>query len=786
MPKILVFFVLVLAFAGAFSFASPAEATTNYCANGSTMTGQEVANAVSAGVLSFTWTDNSGQMTVHVNNTTSCSAPLTLASYKMFQEPGTSGWLSSQQFYAESPLTNATPNSITNISVSTPSCRVQVDLWYQTAPHQLLDSDPYHNPNALPYVISATNTLTPLCVACTSHTSQKCVGNSVYWFDSCNNQQELSQACSANQTCSNGTCQTNQCVPLTCNSYNNVALNKSATATAGNTLGYEPSKAVDGNPLTSWNTNPYVADASSATLTIDLQQEYSTSGYSLRCEGAFGGNSGTIYFYNAANQVVQTKNYFGCDYGNLIQGNFSSTTNVKKVVISAYSAGDNVSVSEFALYGDQPACGNHSDGCGGQLSCGACVTPTVSCSSNSECGTSGYINSPYCQGGNVYQDYKTYTCNNPGTPQSTCSNSTAAQLKTTCSANQTCSNGSCSNQNITCSSNSDCGTNAYTGATYCQGNSVYQNYITYTCNSPGTSSSYCSNSTASQSKNDCSSNQTCSNGSCNNSCTNHSYQQCSGNYLYWYDSCGTQQDSQYCQNGCQNNSCQIQNNSCQNNSCQTYGNLTINKTVKNLASGNTSFSNSTYANPLDTLMFMITLQASGNQGVQNVFVRDVFPSNLIYQNQLVISGSSYSNNSGNIISGINLGTVTPGQTVTITYQAQVAASQNFSYGTTTLNNSVSATSSNAGNTPTASASVIVNRAAVYGASIISTGLTNNFLVDSFFLPLMITLIAIWMLRSGMFVGAEKWFYNKRKNSRNFRGERELAERIVKIKEAEGI
>ena len=41
---------------------------------------------------------------------------------------------------------------------------------------------------------------------CTSHASQRCVGNSIYWFDSCGNQQELSQACTANQTCSNNTC----------------------------------------------------------------------------------------------------------------------------------------------------------------------------------------------------------------------------------------------------------------------------------------------------------------------------------------------------------------------------------------------------------------------------------------------------------------------------------------------------------------------------------------------------------------------------------------------------
>jgi len=39
-------------------------------------------------------------------------------------------------------------------------------------------------------------------------------------------------------------------------------------------------------------------------------------------------------------------------------------------------------------------------------------------------------------------------------------------------------------------------------------------------------------------------------------CFSNSYQQCNGNYLYWYDSCGNQQGLiQYCSNGCLNNVC---------------------------------------------------------------------------------------------------------------------------------------------------------------------------------------------------------------------------------------
>jgi len=190
------------------------------------------------------------------------------------------------------------------------------------------------------------------------------------------------------------------------------------------------------------------------------------------------------------------------------------------------------------------------------------------------------------------------------------------------------------------------------------------------------------------------------------------------------------------------------------------------------------------------LLFMITLRASG-QDVQNVVVRDVLPTSLIYNNQLVVActtngtyNSNCNNNiytySGSITSGINLNTIYSGQTVTITYQTQVAGAQNFSLGTTTLNNSVSVLSSSTGYTPTSNASVIVTKTSVLGASTVSTGLTNNFWVDSFFLPLVITLISIWLWKSGMFFWLERWLDGRKKKHLARRTERELAARISSL------
>jgi uncharacterized repeat protein (TIGR01451 family) len=226
------------------------------------------------------------------------------------------------------------------------------------------------------------------------------------------------------------------------------------------------------------------------------------------------------------------------------------------------------------------------------------------------------------------------------------------------------------------------------------------------------------------------------------------------------------------------------------NSNDPNGNLTVIKTVRNLTSGS-GFTSSTYASPSDMLMFMITLQATGNHDIQNVFVRDTLPTNLIYNNQLIVACTTNYNNctnnnynySGNISSGITLNTIYAGQTVTITYQTQVASAQNFAFGTTTLYNNVSVISSN-GTNGTSNASVIVTRGSVLGASTISTGLTNNFWVDSFLLPLLITLIGLWMWRSGMFFGIEKWLDNKKKIRRGYKAEKELSNRIAMIQKTE--
>jgi len=66
-------------------------------------------------------------------------------------------------------------------------------------------------------------------------------------------------------------------------------------------------------------------------------------------------------------------------------------------------------------------------------------------------------------------------------------------------------NSSCTHTPIVCEQDSNCGTNGFIGNTFCKNGStdVFQDYISYTCNNPGTLLSYCSNSTEDSLKQDC-------------------------------------------------------------------------------------------------------------------------------------------------------------------------------------------------------------------------------------------------------------------------------------------
>jgi len=195
----------------------------------------------------------------------------------------------------------------------------------------------------------------------------------------------------------------------------------------------------------------------------------------------------------------------------------------------------------------------------------------------------------------------------------------------------------------------------------------------------------------------------------------------------------------------------------------TYTNavLTISKKAINLTAGNFSWSEYQSARPGDILSFAIILQASG-QDIYNVTVADSLPQNIFYKGDLIVNSSL--NYPGDIFSGINIGTIKAGEAVIISYRAQVANSTAMPYGTTTLTGSAAVSASGAAY-QSATASVIVNNTGIAGAStggptIISTGFTNNFLTDSFFLPLLIIALGLWFYFSGRVYKFADWLKNR--------------------------
>lgn len=182
--------------------------------------------------------------------------------------------------------------------------------------------------------------------------------------------------------------------------------------------------------------------------------------------------------------------------------------------------------------------------------------------------------------------------------------------------------------------------------------------------------------------------------------------------------------------------------------------LYFDKKVINLTSGNLNWSESVNANPSDILSFSITIQAPSNQELQNVYIKDVLPAKLIYKGNLTVNSSiSYSGNTP--VSGINIGTIPAGGITVIAYQVQVTESGNFNYGNTVLTSPVTMTTNQTGS-QSDSISVYVNKYGTQGATIINTGLTNNILNDSFFIPLFVILLSAWLYFSGRVYRFADW------------------------------
>lgn len=131
------------------------------CANGSSLTPMEFYNAYKSGKISANINVGSSQATANLVNNTACTAPVNLASYKMFDA---NNILSTQELFNSSGTQTLQRNSSKTLTVSLPSCKAQIDLYYSSgqAPVELDPSNPYTAPHD-PFVITWAYKNAPLC-----------------------------------------------------------------------------------------------------------------------------------------------------------------------------------------------------------------------------------------------------------------------------------------------------------------------------------------------------------------------------------------------------------------------------------------------------------------------------------------------------------------------------------------------------------------------------------------------------------------------------------------------
>ena len=202
--------------------------------------------------------------------------------------------------------------------------------------------------------------------------------------------------------------------------------------------------------------------------------------------------------------------------------------------------------------------------------------------------------------------------------------------------------------------------------------------------------------------------------------------------------------------------------------------LRVSQSVKNVSDGDTTWFNSLYADPGDELLFRITVKSIGDEEAQDVEVENILPSKIVYKGNLRIDGD-YSSEDINDDS-IDIGDLSPNQTVTITFEGEVKSKSNFNYGTTNLISS--ATASNSDDSDTDTCKVMVKRSSVAGATDVRTGIDSK-LFSSLLFPLGIAMLMVIIFKSQL-IGFDKWSEKRKKQTQGYRNEKLLKKEIKEL------
>jgi hypothetical protein len=108
------------------------------CPENGILTYAQFVTARSNGLITYdlSVSTETGLATVHITNTSGCIVPVSLSVYKMFDQV-----LSHQEFFDGTEGVNVSGE--TTLTADLPTCMAQIDFWYGTAPHELLDDNSY-------------------------------------------------------------------------------------------------------------------------------------------------------------------------------------------------------------------------------------------------------------------------------------------------------------------------------------------------------------------------------------------------------------------------------------------------------------------------------------------------------------------------------------------------------------------------------------------------------------------------------------------------------------------
>jgi hypothetical protein len=215
---------------------------------------------------------------------------------------------------------------------------------------------------------------------------------------------------------------------------------------------------------------------------------------------------------------------------------------------------------------------------------------------------------------------------------------------------------------------------------------------------------------------------------------------------------------------------------CYGSSC-SYSSPTIEKTGMNLSTGNSSLSHVIVATPGNIIMFQLKVTGTGNSN--SVIIKDALPEKSIYLGKLTLDGTTIS---GDIVSGVNIGYLSAGQTRTITFQAQVSATGFTAGQQIKLNNVATVYAGSYQDSDTASVCVGVKKV-VIKPTYISTGITDNIFIDSFIIPLIISLLILWLFKSRI-AGIQQWRDLARERYEDYKTKKLFNSKIAKIREKE--